>query len=96
MTIFILCNDIFFFLLNENLLSSYSFLQVHNTFKSCLSVMLRVSVTEVSLFAYAVHAGVLQDLKREDGDWSCCRKVPHSAVDQGGCVYNGPQWRPAW
>lgn len=35
---------IFFFLLNENLLSSYSFLQVHNTFKSCLSVMLRISL----------------------------------------------------
>ena len=40
-----------------------------------------------------MYVGVLQDAEREDSDWSCSRKVPYSAVDQGGCLYNGTQWR---
>lgn len=42
-----------------------------------------------------MYVGVLQDAEREDSDWSCSRKFPHGAVDQGGCLHNGTQWRAA-
>lgn len=74
-----------------------SFFAIMKQLKNCPSVKCQISLKlKFHVQSCAVLAGVLEDLEREDGDWSCCRKVPHSAVDQGGSLYNGPQRRPAW